>query len=226
MSLDKAMPRRVQRFEQGCIYHVFNKTIDSKQIFVKNSYCYLFRKILFYYRSFESRISYSYFKNNNSKISADSYIYNKNNSILGIIQFCLMPNHFHLLLKQTTDVDIGYILGKVLNSFTKIVNKLEERDGPIFIPQFKAKRITTDAQLKQVSRYIHLNPYVSGLVKTIDELENYKHSSYKEYVKNFRNEFYEKEDVLGLFNNSKELYRQFMKANIHSYDSLKYLTFD
>jgi putative transposase len=125
-----------------------------------------------------------------------------------------MPNHFHLLLKQKVDIEISYILGKALNSFTRIVNELENRAGPIFIPQFKAVKITTDVQLKQISRYIHLNPYASGLLKTVDELEKYRHSSYKEYVNDFRKELYDKKEVLALFNNSKVQYKQFMKESI------------
>lgn len=90
-----------------------------------------------------------------------------------------MPNHFHLLVKQTRDSGIHEFMTKLLNSYTKYYNTKHDRVGHLFQGQFKAVNIKNEYQLLQVSRYIHLNPYVSDLTR---EYEAYPYSSYSEYL--------------------------------------------
>lgn len=123
-----------------------------------------------------------------------------------IITYCLMPNHFHLLVKQVRDGGITEFLSKLSNSYTKYYNTKYNRVGHLFQGEFKAVVMENDEQLIHVSRYIHLNPLVSGLTREIDQ---YKWSSYREYVDNNSPEFCSKEEVLGHFKNSHG-YEQFV----------------
>lgn len=84
---------------------------------------------------------------------------------LEIISYCLMPNHFHLLVKQVIDHGIVKCLNNFSNSYTRYFNIRHDRVGPLFQGRFKAVRIETDEQLLQVSRYIHLNPVASSLIE-------------------------------------------------------------
>ena len=93
-----------------------------------------------------------------------------------------MPNHFHFLLRQTEDGGISKFLSNLQNSYTKFFNLSHERDGSLFLDQFKAIRIETDEQLTHVSRYIHLNPHTGYVVKTLEELEIYPWSSFSDYL--------------------------------------------
>lgn len=90
-----------------------------------------------------------------------------------------MPNHFHLLVRQLSKNGIQEFMSKILNSYTKYYNTKNKRVGPLFQGTFKAVSIDSDEQLLHLSRYIHLNPYVSDLVK---DLSNYYYSSYHEFL--------------------------------------------
>lgn len=101
--------------------------------------------------------------------------------LVEIICFVLMPNHFHLMLRQTADGGITTYLRHMTNSYTKFINTKYHRPGPLFQGEFKAVRIDTDEQLMHVSRYIHLNPYVSSVVREKD-LRSYSWSSLPVYL--------------------------------------------
>ena len=102
--------------------------------------------------------------------------------LVSIISFCLMPNHFHFLLRQNIDNGISKFIGLFENSFTRYFNTRHERVGPLFLDQFKSIRMETDEQLMHVSRYIHLNPYTSYVVKDVDSLIKYPYSSLPEFL--------------------------------------------
>lgn len=93
-----------------------------------------------------------------------------------------MPNHFHLLLKQTKENGISKLVANFQNSYTRYFNLKNERVGPLFQGVFKALRVKTDEQLIHVSRYIHLNPYSSSVIKSFEELKRYPWSSVEEYL--------------------------------------------
>lgn len=128
-----------------------------------------------------------------------------NKKIVDIICYCLMPNHFHLLLKQLKDGGISEFISKLTNSYTKFFNIKNNRVGPLLQGQFKAVLIESDEQLIHVSRYIHLNPLVSHLVK---DLYQYEWSSWREYMGSIQ-EFCSKQDILAFFK-SPEHYRKFV----------------
>jgi len=101
--------------------------------------------------------------------------------------FCLMPNHFHLLLKETTEGGISIFMQKVLTGYTMYFNKKYERKGALFANTFNSKHIPDDRYFKKVISYIHLNPVEleeknwkegSGDIKKIEKrLRDYKYSS-------------------------------------------------
>ncbi len=93
--------------------------------------------------------------------------------------FCLMPNHFHLLIEQIGDVSISKPISKLCTSYAKYINKKYKRVGHIFQDQFKAVLIENDPQLMWTSAYIHMNSVKDKLVK---KPENYKWSSYQDFV--------------------------------------------
>ncbi len=121
-----------------------------------------------------------------------------------------MLNHYHLLVKQNREGGITEFLGKLSNSYTKYFNTKYNRVGQLFQGEFKAVLIESDEQLMHVSRYIHLNPIASLLVK---DLESYSWSSYLEYLGLTNSGFCNKEDILGLFKNT-QAYNQFVSDQI------------
>lgn len=126
----------------------------------------------------------------------------KGEKLIDILTFCLMPNHFHFLLRQIVNDGTSKFLSNLQNSYTRYFNTKHQRTGPLFLDQFKAVRIETDEQFLHVSRYIHLNPYTSYVVKDFEGLKRYPWSSFPEYFEE-RAGICEKETILGFFKNSR-----------------------
>ncbi len=117
-----------------------------------------------------------------------------------------MPNHFHFLLKQLKEGGITEFLSKLCNSYTKYFNTKYKRVGPLLQGEFKAVLVESDEQLLHLSRYIHLNPLVSYIVKNLDL---YEWSSYEEYINSKSKGVCVKENVLSFFK-SPASYKQFV----------------
>ena len=96
-----------------------------------------------------------------------------------LLCYCLMPNHFHFLIKQAGLTPISKLISKVCTSYSKYFNKKYTRAGHVFQDKFKSVLVVDDSQLLWLSAYVHNNPRVAGLVK---DLKDYQWSSYLDYV--------------------------------------------
>lgn len=152
----------------------------------------------------------------NSKFSYDKQNFNNNDPVssaslilkskVEILAYCLMPNHYHFLIKQLNDNGITSFMRHFMNSYAHYVNVKYKRVGPLFQGRFKNVLIESDEQLLHVSRYIHLNPLVSGL---IDDLNDYPWSSYFTYVQNKQDGLSSPDLILSNFK-TKENYKEFL----------------
>jgi hypothetical protein len=88
-----------------------------------------------------------------------------------------MPNHFHLLVKQSQRNGIPEFMQKVQDSFAKYKNTRYKRTGGLYEGPFRAMRVKTENQLLHLSRYIHLNPHTSRVVPSLKELHDYPWTS-------------------------------------------------
>jgi putative transposase len=100
--------------------------------------------------------------------------------LVTIISYCLMPNHFHLCVRQETDGGVRVFLQRLLNSFSHYFHIKYKEHGPLFESTFRSKLIETDEQLMHLSRYHHLNPVTAGIV---EHPRDYVYSSYNDYMK-------------------------------------------
>jgi len=81
-----------------------------------------------------------------------------------IIAYCIMPDHYHLLVQATLSSEISNYISKIENSYTRFYNMRNLRKGPLWQSAFRCARIVSNEQLLHVVRYIHLNPVTSNLV--------------------------------------------------------------
>lgn len=166
----------------GFYYHVFNRGIDRRATFTDVREYRRALELLYFYQFARIPISYSHYIQLPRAIKEE---YTKRIHALTrqveIVSYCLMPNHFHLLIRQTDDKGIQTYLSNFLNAYTRYFNKRHERKGPLFEGTFKSVLIDSDEQLIHVSRYIHLNPVVASLVEK-DSITNYKWSSLSHYL--------------------------------------------
>lgn len=205
------MPRRIIPLVNEETYHVYNRSISSIPVFVSNSDYHRAIEALNYYQFSEVQISFSKFKK--LSLRKRALLFEKFNKrgkrLVKILCFCLMPNHFHLLLKQFRKEGISKFIANFQNSYTRYFNLKNKRVGPLLQGTFKAIRIGTDEQLIHVSRYIHLNPYSSLVVRNLEELEKYPWSSLKEYIFPQRKGLSFPKEVLEFFKSFRE-YKKFV----------------
>jgi len=195
------MPPRKDPSVTGEIYHIINRGVASMPIFVNGRHYNRFLEAMLYYQHAAPPLRYSYFSRlpQSAKVEKLSQLKQTKNYLVEIICYCLMPNHFHLLLKQVSDNGISEFIRKFSESYAHYFNTKNKRIGPLFQGRFKSVRVETEEQLLHVSRYIHLNPYSAGIVKSITELKKYPHSSLPEYLGSAENNLCQKDLVLSYF---------------------------
>lgn len=198
------MPIRVTPLVNYEFYHIFNRGVEKRSIFSQKWDYKRFVKTLYYYQFLGPKPSFSKFSKSNSNLFKPS----EENKRVEIICYCLMPNHFHFLVKQLKESGISNFVGQLSNSYTKYFNTKYERVGSLLQGPFKAVTIETDEQLVHVSRYIHLNPIASGLVKNLEE---YQWFSYPEYINHPT--ICSVSEILNFFP-SKEKYKEFVEAQV------------
>lgn len=194
----------------GEVYHVYNRGVEKRPIFLTKWDYNRFLKLVNYYRFTNCPVKYSYFKllSSDEKDKVLKNLQETSEKWVDILTFCLMPNHIHFLLKQLGDNGISKFMAKIANSFSHFFNVKQERVGHLFQGAFKATRIESGEQLIHVSRYIHLNPVSSYLI-SFDELEDYEYSSYPEYIGK-KTGFCNTSLVLAYFKN-RDNYKKFVK---------------
>lgn len=169
------MPSRKTILANGEYYHIFNRGTDKKTIFTGGNEFKRFIDLLQFYQ-YQKSVRFSYL----SKAERDKLIKEKGGEqLVEIICYCLMPNHYHLLLKQLADEGISRFIRVITNSYAKYFNTIHERSGILFQGNFKAVRIEDNDQFLQLSRYIHLNPLAGFVTENIDD---WTWSSFHEYT--------------------------------------------
>lgn len=199
------MPGRIIPLVNGEIYHIFNRGNDKRHIFTQPRDYKRFQKTFHYYQFGGPKPRFSNF----SAGSLNPFKPTLENKLVEVLCYCLMPNHFHFLIRQLKNNGISIFLGQLSNSYTKYFNIKYERIGPLLQGAFKAVLVESDEQLLHLSRYIHINPIVAGLARNLDE---YPWSSYKEYAY-AGNIFCSTEEILSFFP-SIEAYQNFLEDQI------------
>lgn len=224
------MPGREIPLVNGEIYHVLNRGVASQPIFNNKKDYRRFLNLIVYYQN--KRVSPRFSKFLSLSVERRAKILDElakqRNLLIELLAYCLMPNHFHLLLRQAESEGISKFLGDITNSYTRYYNVKNKRLGPIVQGKFKAVRVETDEQLVHVVRYIHLNPYSSFIVKKLDEITSYPYSSLAQYLKLTKNQIVSKEEILSYFRTLKS-FREFtfdQAGYQRDLQKLKHLTFE
>lgn len=176
------MPYRKIVFANDEIYHLLNRGVAQAPIFITPKEYQRFLDLLEFYRCSNPGLSFSHYSRlpPEAKEKFGQSLAEKE-KLVEIFAHCLMPNHFHLLVRQLKDRGISLMLSNLQNGYAKFFNLRHQRPGPLFQSIFKAIRVETDEQFLHVSRYIHLNPSSSHLVE-IKSLLSYPWSSFPAYL--------------------------------------------
>ena len=204
------MPYRKTLLVNNHYYHIFNHSLRKASIFGNLGNPARAMNLMDYYRFIKIPTSYSLFLKFPRKYQLDllKKLKKEGEKKVEILSFCLMPNHYHLLLKQKVKNGIKDFISAFQNGYAKYFNIKNEKEGPVFRGRFKAKTVSSDYQLLHLSRYIHLNPYSSNIVKNLNSLLTYAWSSLSEYLAQEKG-FCQPEIVLNQFKNPKT-YKEFV----------------
>ena len=99
---------------------------------------------------------------------------------ISVLAYCLMPNHYHLILQQKENGSVSRCLQTTFNAYSQTINLMVGHSGTLFQGKAKSKLIDSDEYVLQVIRYVHLNPVSAGLVQ---KPEDWHFSDYREWIK-------------------------------------------
>ncbi|OGK75192.1 hypothetical protein A2575_00100 [Candidatus Roizmanbacteria bacterium RIFOXYD1_FULL_41_24] len=185
------MERKVS-FVQGEYYHIYNRGVDKRIVFL-NNYDYKRFILLLYVLNTNKNIKIRDLLRENSY---DGLFQIKNDDpIVAIGAYCLMSNHFHLLITPLVKGGIPKFMLKLQTAYSMYFNNKNKRSGALFQGVFKSQHLDSDEYLRYIYSYIHLNPAKlkdknwkerkQKDFKTLREfIVNYKYSSIREYVEN------------------------------------------
>lgn len=201
-------------FTNEQIYHAYNRGVEKRPVFTnKREYVRALDTIKLY-RFADLPIRLSKFLVIPAKERDELFkeIVEKHKKLVDILAFCLMPNHFHFLLRQKQNGGVSTFVSNVTNSYTKYFNVKHQRVGALFQGIFKAVWVEDEDQLLHLSRYIHLNPVSSFLIKP-EALQDYTWSSYSEYLGRSNGTICDTKTVLSFFP-SIEKYMEFVMDQV------------
>ena len=200
----------------GEYYHIFNRGVGKKIIFKDDRDRIRFLFLILYFQTENnfpqiSRIVSSYIKHRVFDINNDIKNEIIKERFVELISFALMPNHFHLIVKETKERGMGKYMQRALNSYTKYFNTRYGISGHLFGGPYKAVHVEDDKQLLYLSAYIHLNP--RELSEWYKKENLFPWSSYQDYIEENRwDKVLKTEIVLEQFKDKKE-YKNFVETS-------------
>ena len=208
----------------GHVYHIFNRGVNKQDIFfTKNNYTQ-FLDAAHHYLTKTGKFSYEKLKPKNDDPGSLGSSGEQEQKI-EILAYVLMPNHFHFLIRQIKDLGVTSFMQHLTNSYSHYLNIKYKRVGPLFQGRFKNVLVESDEQLVHLSRYIHLNPVVSGLVF---HPKDYPWSSFLSYVSDQESQLPNPKFILSRFP-SKNRYQSFVLDQVDyaiELEKIKHLTFE
>lgn len=195
------MSQRKDSLVQGEIYHIYNRGVDKRDIFMDDEDRFRFIHDLFEFNDQNPTINLAvHLKSNNEikEVGLPNIKREPRKMLVEILAFCMMDNHYHLILKQKVENGITEFMRKLGTGYTNYFNKKYERTGALFGGKFKSVCIKKDAHFMYLPIYVHLNPLdlkfpewrekkIKNTKKALEFLDSYRWSSYMDYSgkKNF-----------------------------------------
>ena len=146
------MSRRKVKFVQGSYYHIYNRGAGRQSIFYEDeNYLYLLRLL--------------------GRVAKECDV--------TVVAYCLLPNHYHWLVRQDGDTSAGKVPTRVFGSYSQAFNRRYGRSGTLFEGPYKPILVNTDEYLRHLCRYIHVNPVLHGIA---NGPELWPYSNYAEWI--------------------------------------------
>jgi len=221
------MPSRNTRkeYRENSFYHVYNRGVEKRTIFQDDQDYAIFLYLLKYFLSPGQKDII------HPLVGLQGYQVKRPRpmtTLFGQVElhaFCLMPNHFHLFIRQISDHGMSELMQKIMTTYSMYFNKRYERVGHLFQGRYKAVMVDSGEYLLHLSRYIHENPLeLPGMTRP--GLVSYPYSSYAYYLRE-KHAFWLNVDYVLNFFSEKQTYQDFVEdIDINSKNTLGKLVID
>ncbi|MFA6415084.1 MAG: transposase [Candidatus Paceibacterota bacterium] len=177
---------------EGEYYHLYNRGVEKRNIFLTQGDRNRFKRLLYLANGTNSFI----YREIADKPLEDI---ERGSPLVAIAAWVLMPNHFHILVREITEGGTAMFMRKLCTGYSSYFNKCHNRIGPLFQGRYKSQHVSGDIHLKYLFAYIHLNPFKLidptwkenrsiNMTKAKKFISEYKYSSYLSYVDTSREE--------------------------------------
>jgi REP element-mobilizing transposase RayT len=147
---------RAIKFVEGEYYHLYNRGVDKRNVFTEPKEYKRFLAYLYMLNSSRGNVRPSdFFRTNKLE---DAFEIEREDCLVALGAFCLMPNHFHLYATPLTENGISKFMQRLETAYTKYFNEKHNRTGALFGSTFKAEHVSSDRYARYLFSYIHLNP--------------------------------------------------------------------
>jgi putative transposase len=179
---------RTFSFAPGEFYHIYNRGTEKRNVFMSRADRDRFLCLLYFANQSDPA---------DLKLQGSTLLeiaeQRTGAPLVEIIAYCLMPNHFHILLRELEEGGVSKFMQKLTTGYTMYFNKRHDRNGSLFQGRFKATHVADDRYLRYLISYIHLNPIkliepkwkedgIADRVRAERYLETYTYSSYLDYL--------------------------------------------
>ena len=216
---------RIKQYVSDGIYHIYNRGVNKQSIFFEKADYAVFLSYIKDYlvptnkEEIRQQLADLNLKNREKeklirKIGLKNY-----SSRISLLGYCLMPNHFHLLIHQKDERAIVEFMKSLCSRYTIFVNKKYSRVGPLFQGAYKGVLAITDEQLVHLSYYIHKQAIITPQGQTLWDLRSQRPSSLPNYLGQIKQEWVKPDRILSWFNKNSEKigsYREFMSISSDS----------
>ncbi len=209
------MPQKNSRKEYGAggYYHIYNRGVEKRNIFLDEQDYKVFLGYMKVYLE-ESSLQGQALKELDGHGVSPSHILKNYHDQVELLAYCLMPNHFHFLIRQSTDRGIAEFMQSLILKYVLYFNKKYKRVGSLFQGRYKTVLITNEDQFTYITKYIHRNPI--DLLPSrpgLEGLADYKYSSYGNYLGLFKQGWVKTDDILAYFSktNPRNTYQSFVE---------------
>lgn len=200
------MPAKNSRktYIENGYYHIYNRGVEKRNIFLDDQDYKVFLSYLKLY------LEPPDLQGQALKVAPSHHLKNYATDIT-LLAYCLMPNHFHLLVKQTAFNAMNRFIQSVLTKYSMYFNKKYRRVGPLFQGRYKAVLVENENQFLYLTKYIHRNPL--DILPTGPGPEGYPYSSYQNYLHHIHQIWVKPQEILGYFSrtNPSLSYKSFVE---------------
>ncbi len=193
----------VKEFAEDQYYHLYNRGVEKRVVFLDQQDYAMFLGLLKKYLT------------GDSETKTHRHKFDNLSGQVSLLAYCLMPNHFHLLLYQTSQDAITKLMRRIMTGYVMYFNNRYSRVGTLFQGTYKASHVNADDYLHHISRYIHMNA---------DNYKAWPYSSLKYYKEPEKApSWLNPQVVLELFDNKPAAYEKFIKDYENSKQELSVL---